>query len=334
MKKLYLKTFLAVALPLVGFAQPVLTSADLVPQAGEVHQLHSTSYVSPGSAGANVTWDFSALSSQGVSSVSYVAPSGTPYVSNFPGATVATDNGNGSYYYYKGSSSAFSVDGVFAGGALISYSNDQDIYRFPLTYNSSYTDPFEATFVNGGVTFHRHGTISVTGDAYGTLILPGGTIQNVLRVKIVEDYQDDYSVGGTNQSIQYDSEGYAWFRAGISQTLMSVSTFTSGITNVQGASFADASIGFGELSNEKLSLNVFPNPAKDNVTVEVDVDGLENVEVTLYNSMGAQVGNLLNTNLTDGSHRLPVDLSGYAKGIYHLNVKVGDRTASRTVSIM
>lgn len=324
MKKNLLNVLL-LAVPFTGIAQPTITSYEIVPQIGDVYINHTTSFESPGSAGANVTWDFSNLASQGTSNSTYVSPVGTPYANNFPTADIATSN-NGAYGYFDVSSSAFSIVGQYA-GTLFNFSDPEALYHFPLTHTSSYTDDHQSTFTNGAA-FTRHGTTTLTGDGYGTLITPAGTFPNAVRAKLVQDYQDDYS-GGT---INYMNTVYLWFAVGYKGILLSFTDFESDFQDLQYGLYADESVGFGENDAEELAFNVYPNPANDAATIELMLDGNETVEVSIYNSMGALVANTQASGLSTGVNRLPLDLAGLSKGIYHVHVMAGNKMATRIIS--
>src|SRR6186713_1558834 len=69
------------------FAQPVLTGADN-PQAGDVFTYHTCVVSSPGSAGANVTWDFSTAASSSAYEGKYEVCSGSPDCPTFPGSNI------------------------------------------------------------------------------------------------------------------------------------------------------------------------------------------------------------------------------------------------------
>jgi hypothetical protein len=141
-------------------AQPVLTSAGIMPVVGSSYTSVTSAYASPGNSGANQTWNL-ALTNNGTGTATGVTPSSTPYAASFPGATVAFNSG--AYAYYKGTSSAWQNCGYVSGSTVISYSNLEDMLHFPFTYNDTYTDTWSATFVSASYTYYRTGTTTVTG---------------------------------------------------------------------------------------------------------------------------------------------------------------------------
>src|ERR1039457_6406917 len=92
-------------------AQPALTASGINPAVGDQINSNGASYVSPGNAGANQTWDLSATVSSGSGSFTYTTASSTTYASSYPNANVAT-NASGEYVYYKTSATTWQFYGA------------------------------------------------------------------------------------------------------------------------------------------------------------------------------------------------------------------------------
>src|SRR5204862_3295637 len=97
MKSPLLALLLATMVQLVR-AQPALGPGALNPLPGESYTVYFCSFISPGSAGPNQTWDFSAIECTPEAPGTYEDPAGSPY---FPTATVLFD-----YMYLEGNSTA------------------------------------------------------------------------------------------------------------------------------------------------------------------------------------------------------------------------------------
>lgn len=289
MKKIYVSFSLLTFFAAGAIAQPTLTGATTNPVIGESFLVHSIAYTSPGSAGANVTWNFSNVSSTGTSTVSYVNPSATPFGSNFPNATVALSLGSGAYDYYSGTTSAFSREGSANSSTYIPYSDAEKLLHYPVTYNSSNTDNLYSTYTSNSVSLTRSGTTTSTADGYGTLILPYGTLTDVMRVKIEQNYEDSYQ---STPFYDYQVTIYVWYKAGIHYPVFSLtSTSINGGSPVEYASYLDASaVGVG--INESVmaqSLNVFPNPSSDVVNVSFSLESASDVKLSVFNMLGEAV---------------------------------------------
>ena len=73
----------------VAIAQPTLTSSNSNPVIGDIITLQSYSYTSPGSAGANQTWNFSSITQTTASAVSSTCTAVSPSnAATFPGSNI------------------------------------------------------------------------------------------------------------------------------------------------------------------------------------------------------------------------------------------------------
>ncbi|HET7819088.1 MAG TPA: hypothetical protein VFL70_07245, partial [Bacteroidia bacterium] len=183
-------------------AQPTLTPSNSNPIIGEVVTSYDAPYVSPGNAGANQTWDFSSLSGASAGTYSVVSTASTPSGVNFPNSNMCI-HADTNYAYFNANSSSFQYVGLSSDTINMSYSNPQDWLRYPMTFNSSYSDDFAVTFNSMSVQFFRKGIAKVTADAYGTLITPVGTFNNTLRVHTILSYKDSANYMGFPIEIIY-----------------------------------------------------------------------------------------------------------------------------------
>jgi hypothetical protein len=71
-------------------------------------------------------------------------------------------------------------------------------------------------------------------------------------------------------------------------------------------------------SNSRLS--IFPNPTEGNTTIAIEYLADKNIEVSLINILGAEVGKLYNGNIISNYHTIDADLSNLEKGIYFIKV--------------
>lgn len=299
-------------------AQPTLTASTNNPAVGNVFLQHQVAYTNPGAAGANVTWNFSGITSTANMTTTYLLPSATPYASLYPSANLAsTINSNGSTYYsyFNASATSYTINGMnFPSiGTSMPYSDPEKMLSYPFTYNSTYIDDF-ATTVSG---YDRHGSIEVTADAYGTLILPYGTITNVLRVKAVETYSDYISgMPYTN----YTSTNYYWYKPGIHYYIFQLSQlYANGSLYQQYGLFLDQSnVGIGENTINQIAFNCFPNPATDKIMIKIINSSVsDNNIITLIDVNGKE---LINQEINNQSDFTEIDIRELNAGIYFLKL--------------
>lgn len=190
MRSPYALLALALASPTTLHGQQLL-SGDLSFVPGETFNFGTIPWSEPGPGGAALTWDFSTIS----------PTPGTPYVwedplpfmiTDFPGVTVARDVAFSCTEYWQATPDRFSELGNQCGITLntISYTDPRDVIRYPFALGDSFTDTF------GGMFLHSDGapdssviagTITVTADASGTLILPWTTHTGVLRLHLEQE---------------------------------------------------------------------------------------------------------------------------------------------------
>jgi len=181
-----------------------------------------------------------------------------------------------------------------------------------LTYNTSFTDFFEATFTSGTNTVHRHGDVTVLADGYGTLILPTGTFTNVLRVKIVEDYQDD--VTGF-PATEYDSEIFMWYKQGYHNYLLSITQFDTYVVTQRYGSYLDEAAGIND-NNDRNKFTVYPNPANEILNLDLKDLSDKNILLEIFDIKGRTI---FEKCLNNDIHN-EVNISDIPEGIYMLKV--------------
>lgn len=311
---------------LQAIAQPTLNMADVAYHVGETLTYNRTYYVNPGDSGANKTWDLSSMVTGQVSSYNTVAASSTASGSAFPNANIALGSAGG-YAYYNQSSSSVQFLGISNTSFNIAYYNPEDFLRFPCNYNDSYTDTWGSNFVSGGTAFYRTGFTDVKVDGYGTLLLPGSiTHNNVLRVRFHQVYQDSSLFQGIPNIIEYESETYMWYVAGVPAQVASVNRFESSGGPVQTSGlYLGNIVSSVPLVTAKNEWNVYPNPVSgDWVTVYFEAEGPFDFEARLVGMDGRQLSSATYTT-TAGNNALQVALPDLSNGIYQLQLFIDNK---------
>lgn len=95
----------------------------------------------------------------------------------------------------------------------------------------------------------------------------------------------------------------------------------------------DYKVGIHEnaLTSAKASV-VYPNPAKGNATLAIDLKDNAKVSVSVMNMVGQEVKNT-QAAAQVGSNNINIDLNGLSKGIYMVNVKVGNATSTKKLIV-
>lgn len=325
-------------------AQPVLNNNTTLPIGNTVGvvRVNNSTIINQGAAGSNVTWDFSGIQAQSSQTVSFLTPANTPYAGNFGNANVAVSYENGlqmgsavvRYEFFSSLANGLMKNGISTTqGVQVSYSDQQEALVFPFTYGSTNTDEFAATFMAAGQSITESGTITVTGDGYGTLLLPSRTINNVLRVRILQQYTDTTPNGS---QIEILVETYAWFHPELAYPLLSIST-----ENVIGSPTVVRTAHYAQFSPSTSISDVFPdftfssapNPATDFSNLHFYIPKNAQVKLAIYNSLGQKVADLMNQQLPMGAHSLPLSVANYATGLYFVQLTL-DSTMTESYKLI
>lgn len=229
--------------------------------------------VNAGAAGANQTWDLSSIGA-GTNFSRNMLPTTTSSAANtFPNATFVMAELYGDAFYEL-SSEGLSYWGVHDPPTTVVYQDPQKLISFPCSYNSSWTDNFQASWVSGGVNMTRTGSMTGLADGYGTLILPEATWTNVLRVKVTEVWTN------SPPQSQFEATRYYFLKPGIPWWLGTFSTvwqefFPGGpmMGSYESEWLSDISTRVSDRERLGLGLDVHPNPARDRAVITFSSGG-------------------------------------------------------------
>lgn len=332
MKKFLLLLFAGFNATIV-FAQPILTASGTNPVIGDIVSTYEGSYVAPGNAGANQTWDLSSMTGTPAGTYTAVAVSSTPMGSSFPGSNICLVSDT-TYTYYNTTPSLFQFSGLATGTLLLSYSDPEDYLRFPCTYNSSYTDTWAVSFTTS-ITFYRKGSSTVTADGYGTLKTPAGTYNNAMRIHTVQTYKDSADISGFPYIITYSNDEYMWYVDGTHYpvaTLFSLSV-NSGPPE-QGATYIGLPLGINdpEVLNK---FEIFPNPVSSDLRFDIDLKENKTIEVQLFNAIGTLVRTPINKEGKTGPNEYTIHVGDLTEGIYFARIILdGVLTSTRKFTVL
>lgn len=353
MNKLY---FFAFALAAVtGAAQTTLTSAAM-PQVGYVYNFASdtaasdlpTFTVSAGSASAqtwNYTMEFANVYGE---TTSFVAPSSGAGASNFPGATLAAAQPNGTdWVYFEGNTGGFYIDGVymnFQGSmAAIDFSPNALVMATPSTYGYNDNTISYATTtltVNGTIYQLRHkGDRTVTADAFGSLTTPTGTYPNTLRVKTYDVNTDSVFInvfGSWSFFTMFSDTAstYTWFQNSPDAQLMEIELDASN-TVTKAKYLQSFSNGIAQAQKAEAALSVYPNPVSEGATLSYENKSSGNVTLQMFDMNGRLVADLVNQDQSVGAQQVYLNAGALRlpQGMYFLRLRNNEGTQTIKISV-
>jgi hypothetical protein len=210
-----LRCTLAVTLlcPVFLMAQPIITRDWVGTPGDEISVLFTTDVPDAGPDGANASWDFSSVSPDTTQfDYLYVDPDTTPFFNSYPNSNLCQFLPDlGIYSYYKIDNTSWEFLGSAFGMFLNIFQNPKTTLIFPMNFEDSFTDDFSSTTSFFGVTTFGTGNVQVTADAYGTLTLPTGTFDDVMRIKLIDEAVDSTDLGlGIVEKIHKTNITYIW----------------------------------------------------------------------------------------------------------------------------
>lgn len=328
------KSLLLLSLPLFIFqttkSQPTITSDNAFAVGDYLVTASSSVVPNEGGSGASQIWDFTGVDALGGSlTLNFVDPSTTAFASSFPFSTVAQDDGSGVYSYYMNTANEADYMGYGYYGEAFPYTDNQEVFAYPCTYNTSFADHLSASGVVNGQYVIRHGSVSFSADAYGKLMLPEGTFANTLRVKYVSNITDTVFYGGSF-IIQTNITTYSWYVPGIKSALMSIGYDTSTVNGYypQYSSFASYTPGANAatlLQAETSNLSIFPNPAVNHSAISFTLEQAGNVQFSLMNDAGQTIKTWTESTLTAGIHSEEIEIGDLESGVYLLRLEMINR---------
>ena len=287
-----------VALTGYGWSQPVITGCsgciELI--GAKSHGYNIPGVITHGSTGANQTWDYSLVpydtSTFYFENIGYAALSPT-YQAAYPTGNLANE-------YFLGGSSVtklvFELDTnqlLFLGVGSTPFPTPVPQLFFPHNY-------LETHF--GALTY----------DAYGTLITPFGTYNDVVRLEF--DNGDSYSYRYCSFNpyymihMQYDVD---------SATLAISSQLFLDLELPVGA-------GINDEVNTNDQVNIYPNPSTGKFIIEQQ-KMLEGMSLEVYNAVGEKVLQQQTTN--------EIDLTNFPKGIYFVKIYDGEKSYTNKIVV-
>ena len=370
MKKLF--TISLLVLPFLMQAQITLTRADFPRPTSSSPLPDSVLYtnVVAGSStnaqnnnGANQTWSETALTGT-TAFQSFVPMNSTPLI--FQLAFLSCDyaqpllNGGNivggaltdafEYYNYAASDSRLEIKG-FGGNITIPpsttgvplpavYSSADVIYRFPIAFGNTDSSisafdislPLPAPI--GTVQVKRNQKRVNVVDAWGTMDTPAGSF-SVLRVvsniKRVDSLITSlFPIGFPSNPIEYK-----WLGSTKKVPVLQVNgnDVAGNFTPTSITFWGQGTVGFNADPMHNSSLVIYPNPTKNNCSIQFELPTSSDVSIFITDMLGKQIGEFHFANMNAGQHNEMLPISALASGNYAVTCKIGNSVLTQKLII-
>jgi len=346
MKKIYL-LFSAVAMSFGSYAQLSLTKAANEPVAGDskITKGFDSLGVVPKNTGAGLSWNFSAFVQSTVNATTtYSAAASIPSSTLFSGCTVVENTPSGDKNFWKASSipsTQFEMLGInnSLGIEFNFHLNPLVMVVWPATMGYNMTDVGTGSisaFSNAGTLAS---TVTMLGSGTGTVILPGSvTFTNILQTKMTQTL---YAVvPALGYTISVLSTGYSYYAGSQKFPLVTVNYEKTTLNSAFGPTVTNTAkiemnanvitVGINEV-NFDASFTMFPNPAKDNFSVNLTNATNDKGTIEIYNELGV-VAKRIELG-TESVIKTNVSVADLKPGVYVIKTNIGSRTSSRKLII-
>lgn len=300
----------------------------------------STNNNMPSAAGANVNVNYATLENNGSSqTASFILPSTTPFSSSFPAATaassLASSQGGVNTVYYNVTSSKIELLGLRTPTYSMIYTNPQEILKFPTAYNDNYSDNFSASYTIDPYEGKRSGTGVSIADAYGNITTPTGTYP-YLRVKTTQTIYDTLTVNGNIVNVSLNTTvSYNYFNSEYKTSLFNYSeSNTPQGTSKSAYYYLTGTTGINERSFLKQSIKLYPNPAKQTLWIDIDLNQLGNVDFKVFDIYGKLMDTQIKTSSITEANSIPLNISSLTPGFYSLVIESENGIAKSTKFIV
>ncbi len=283
--------------------------------------------------GSGVTWDYSDIAGfQGqLRTLTVVDPTTTTNAADFPSATKAIVVENFLTTYWSSTSTERNSPGfvfnepTFGEVKAIFNTDAQKLANYEFAYNNELTDVFAGSlyFSFSGLPQNPDATGNSFSkiDGEGTLKLNAATtLTGVIRCVTIDTLNSNVPIVGDIQLIRAQYEYYQLSAGNMpvfthttakivgTGSVDPLTEFTVVLSSVQPDNFVSVN------ENEKINFSVYPNPAKESLTIKGDFNG---ATARIIDQTGKTVQTI--ESVTSG---MTVQLNDIQKGIYFLELSV------------
>jgi len=226
--------------------------------------------------------------------------------------------------------------------SILPFLDPSVIVPFPFAFGNIftdkyvYTDRFESSegFVTSTTTVEYSSIDTTEADGYGTLILPSGTFDDVLRItkrstiETVSEvtFEGDFGSGFSDTTISTRTT-YWWINDDLPSFLLIINVETvedfAPTTTVSYRSENPTTSVQPSLS-EQIKFQYYPNLSKEEITISYQLSKKAEVDISLFDSEGKEVQTFVNANQYIGTYRSSYSLADLPSGIYLIQISIDD----------
>lgn len=307
-------------------AQPTLAD-QAVPVTGTTYGYHDTPFMAAGRGGMGVKWDFSSLPPGALVPYRWVSTDIAPGAGAFPTNALVLQVPGDPISYYQQGDTAFYWLGTYTDNALVRFDPPIPMLDLPCSLNAHWVDTGIAAVTGAGRIDIRMTVLDARADAWGTLIMPYGPVENVLRIR--------YSLkvlSRTDPAVVHMSEvRHAWYSDATPMPLLVISERTGWPPPERTLRWLDGSWMDGpNRLFQPIPLHAFPDPCDENVTVDLPAQQADRTTLQLVDGSGNVTKQWPAEFTSPQTRRLVLDMNDVPSGVYTLTWIGRDGTLGST----
>lgn len=261
----------------------------------------------PNEVGQNAVWDYSQLSGceEDPWTITFHNAEGSTEAENFPSANkyleVDIPPTTKILIYNNVDDSEWSVFGVKYNDAYVYFDEGEPTLQFPAELNDTWS--FENTWAILDDSTSNMPVYTIEGE--GTLILPNGVYENVIRVHSIRE----------NSAGLFTEETYTYYSPEYHYHLFHM--LVDDESQYQPSPIEITTSTKSNVATE--NIKIYPNPTNGSSSLNVELDVVSEVDIYLLNSLGERIYSEKGVYFIDGSYVLNFTKE-LANGIYFLQI--------------
>jgi hypothetical protein len=87
-------------------------------------------------------------------------------------------------------------------------------------------------------------------------------------------------------------------------------------------------------TDKSISAHIYPNPLNPTSVYEIDLHKTQFVQISVFDATGKQIATVFSGVLQQGNHRLQLNASSWASGVYFIQAKTDSEVILKTISLI
>ena len=282
-------------------------------------------------------WDFSQIKTTSNSSIEFALVSDSQYSNNYPNAThVKYEDGQQFFLGFDAEASSYHGERT-----VINTAYDTPLLLFPYPFNVGDTSsdqildvPFTCTGCPPAL--ERNHEVEFTALSSGSVTMPDGSVyDNVVLVQTVQNFTDG-QIG--SPPCLNELQAWEWWAEGFATPLVRTSVITqSGQCPPGSTSVTKFITGVtlnstgNQYNNPDLTLVSLPN---NHFEVLLSTLSNEQSVVSVFNMLGQKIKRTDLEQFTEHTHKIVLDMSGHAPGVYLVKASIDGTSMFSTARII